>query len=231
MGKRATGHRQGYTILTDTQLDGLHEAGASRNEALAYAMLARFHGDGGMEAACHVNAEAASKVLGMDASGFSKCLAALTRKTFAVGGGVRVPVLVRLGGGHRGHVTTYLDNLYAYSLAVGKGGTFQPAITPTKQVKHGDQSGEKAGKNGSESRAKQTTKQGNVDHPQEEISIRPPRGSVIDRTEPRAGGRPQDADEAATDGDHTAEVSRRALELIRGGLDPREALRLIGGEG
>ena len=104
-----------FSKLTDGQLNGLNEAGASGNEALAYALLTRYHNDPERPAWCFHRAREAEKVLGMRADTFTRSLKSLCRKTFTVEG-KQVPVLVQVERGHHGSAATYNDNLYAWAV-------------------------------------------------------------------------------------------------------------------
>lgn len=105
-----------YTKICDAQIMGLYEAGASRNEVLAYLELSRFHNDPEHPARCWVSAQYASEVTGIDASCFSRALRSLCGKVFTVDkSGNRITVLTQISKGHNGRAATYNDNLYEFS--------------------------------------------------------------------------------------------------------------------
>lgn len=215
-----------YTKLYDEQLRLLQKAGASGNETRAYAMLARFHGVDGHPTWCSVNARDAAERIGMDRTTFSCALASLTKKTFTTPSGATVPVLVRIKRGYSGTCTVYADNLFAACVALDEG---QLTHSPTEAGKEQPTSCPKAHEKGP--KGQQIDANSTVNRRQMGSNVTAPNK---DNNTAGAGALrtpdPADVLEEA-DGDHTAEVSRRALELIRGGLDPREALRIIGGEG
>lgn len=103
--------RDCYTQLTDAQMRGLHEAGASANEWLAYCRLTRFHNDPEHPSQCWASAKDTSDRTGINESVFSRSLRSLCKKCFYVRGQA-MPILTQISRGHNGNVATYRDNLY-----------------------------------------------------------------------------------------------------------------------
>ena len=104
--------KQGYSRLTDGQLMGLQEAGASASEILAYAVLTRKHeGDKFDNAICWASVKLVCERTGMSPNTATKALHGLCRKTF-VSQGTEQALIVRIAKGHKGMVTRYTDNLW-----------------------------------------------------------------------------------------------------------------------
>lgn len=105
-----------YTVLTDLQIRGLIEAGASGNEFAAYSLLSRSHkeGDGEHPYLCSMKAKYVERLTGMRADVFSRSLRTLCDKFFFAGE-VETPILTHVSSGHNGALAVYNDNLYQYS--------------------------------------------------------------------------------------------------------------------
>ena len=104
--------KQGYSRLTDGQLMGLQEAGASASEILAYAVLTRKHEKAWPDNdLCWASASLIAERTGMSEQTAMKALQRLCRKYFTVDG-QPVAVLHRITGGNNGRATRYYDNLW-----------------------------------------------------------------------------------------------------------------------
>ena len=110
--KRASKH-YGYTKISNAQLRGLREAGASGSEIIAYSLLTRFHHDecNPSHAWCHQ--QLAESLVEMRPDVFRRSLSGLCKKHFTNDqDGKPVPVLKKVSSGHRGKAAVYDDLLY-----------------------------------------------------------------------------------------------------------------------
>lgn len=104
----------GYTHLEDAQIKGLTHARATSAERAVYEALSRVHDlreYPGNPSWCFRPVGEIAKITDYNRDTVAKALRSLCEKEF-VGG---VPVLERIGGGHRGQATVYADNLWAWS--------------------------------------------------------------------------------------------------------------------
>ena len=107
----------GYTQLYDYQLQGLHEAGATAAEILAYCALTRCHGqDKKHPTWCYRSAHEGALITGLHQRVFSTALKNLTSKEFDKGKPILKRVVDGNGkplGGHKGQAAVYDDVLYS----------------------------------------------------------------------------------------------------------------------
>ena len=100
-----------YTAITDAEMRALVEAGAGGREIAAYHQLTRHYNDPEHPARCWVSASLAAERLGITQNAFRKALARLCERRFTIGGGVTLPVLTRVSGGHNGRAAVYNNNI------------------------------------------------------------------------------------------------------------------------
>ena len=100
-----------FTMVSDEMLRGLADAGTTGSEMRAYIMLVKTLPKDRSRYECWMPADMAEEKGVMSARMFTKCLDALTKKSFATLDGQPVPILTKVSRGCKGHCPHYEDNL------------------------------------------------------------------------------------------------------------------------
>ena len=103
--------RYEFTMVSDSMLRGLLEAGATGAEITAYTMLVRGLPRDKSKTECWMPADMAEEKVGMRPDVFTRALRSLTKKAFTTVGGEPVTVLTKVSRGCYGHCPHYEDNL------------------------------------------------------------------------------------------------------------------------
>ena len=211
-----------FTPLTNEQLRGLYEAGASANEVLAYALLTRWHSDPEHPARCWHSAQLAADILGMRADTFTRSLTRLTRKAFTHDAHGPIAVLVKVSGGHNGRSTVYNDNLYAVTVLRDLSQVGRQGCLPTGASSKAS----RAGYSRQSRKAIQVELQGNAAAPLERTNTAG--GAVLDRNRTACASQPCEHGSTST---ITSPVGGSSGDPLKGVSTDEAEASPSGGEG